>query len=242
VSSPYEILGIDPDADEQTLVDAYRKRVKEAHPDHGGSREEFQTVKEAYEAIRDGEADAGATARASQSESPTPSRSPKRARESTTSGESSAATAPDATQDRREQTVTVEYLNYEVLDDYGWEVADDDLFEKAGRAELDYEDYGKFVVKNNETLLEAAENRGFAWPFACRGGACTNCAVAIVDGEMPPPVGHILPDEMIEKGIRLSCLAAPVTEHTQVVYNVKHMPGVEELLLSPSRFEKAHSD
>jgi hypothetical protein len=55
-------------------------------------------------------------------------------------------------------------------------------------------------------------------------------------------VGHILPEEMIEKGIRLSCLAAPVTDDTQVVYNVKHMPGVEELLLSPSRFEKAHSD
>ena len=241
MSSPYEILGIDPDADEQTLVDAYRKRVKEAHPDHGGSREEFQTVKEAYETIRDGEAQAPDSDRSSPSDSPsTPSRSPKRAREPGT--ERGTATSPESSQDRPEQTVTVEYLNYEVLDDYGWEVADDNLFKKAGRAELDYEDYGKFVVKNNETLLEAAENRGFAWPFACRGGACTNCAVAIVDGEMPPPVGHILPDEMIEKGIRLSCLAAPVTEHTQVVYNVKHMPGVEELLLSPSRFEKAHSD
>ena len=237
MSSPYDVLGIDPDADEQALVDAYRDRVKEAHPDHGGSREEFQAVKEAYEKIRDGEAESQDTARRPPDASDsTPSRSPKRARESST------ATSPEEPQDRHEKTATVEYLNYEVLDDYGWAIDDDALFEKAGRADLDYEDYGKFVVKNNETLLEAAENRGFAWPFACRGGACTNCAVAIVDGEMPPPVGHILPDDMIEKGIRLSCLAAPVTEHTQVVYNVKHMPGVEELLLSPSRFEKAHSD
>ncbi|MFB6354176.1 MAG: ferredoxin, partial [Halobacteriales archaeon] len=26
---------------------------------------------------------------------------------------------------------TVEYLNYEVLDDHGWSLEDDDLFEKA---------------------------------------------------------------------------------------------------------------
>jgi len=237
VASPYDVLGIDPDADEQDLVDAYRERVKEAHPDHGGSREEFQAVKNAYEKIRDGEADAPEPTSAPPSQSrSTPSRSPKRSRDSTT------AQSTGTTDERREETVTVEYLNYEVLDDHEWSIDDDDLFAKAARADLDHADYGKFVVKNNETLLEAAENRGFAWPFACRGGACTNCAVAIVDGEMPPPVGHILPEEMIEKGIRLSCLAAPVTDDTQVVYNVKHMPGVEELLLSPSRFENAHSD
>ncbi|MFB6193450.1 MAG: ferredoxin, partial [Halobaculum sp.] len=32
---------------------------------------------------------------------------------------------------------TVEYLNYEVLDDHGWEMEDDDLFEKAADAGLD---------------------------------------------------------------------------------------------------------
>lgn len=235
--SPYDVLGIDPDADEAELVDAYRERVKDAHPDHGGSPEQFQAVKTAYERIRDGEAEEpGPNQSTPTQSSPTPSRAKGRQRGSATT-DSAASTAT-----RQSETVTVEYLNYEVLDDYDWEIEDDDLFAKAARADLDYEDYGKFVVENSETLLEAAENRGFAWPFACRGGACTNCAVAVKDGEIPPPVGHILPEEMIEKGIRLSCLAAPVTDDTQVVYNVKHMPGVEELLLSPSRFEKAHSD
>ena len=237
MASPYDVLGIGPDADEQDLVDAYRKRVKEAHPDHGGSREEFQAVKKAYEKIRDGEAETSDTGGVSPSQSDsTPSRPPKRSRDPNT------AQSTGTVDDSHEETVTVEYLNYEVLDDHGWSIEDGDLFARAARADLNHEDYGKFVVKNNETLLEAAENRGFAWPFACRGGACTNCAVAVKDGEIPPPVGHILPEEMIEKGIRLSCLAAPVTDDTQVVYNVKHMPGVEELLLSPSRFEKAHSD
>ncbi|MFW6449325.1 MAG: ferredoxin, partial [Halobacteriota archaeon] len=37
---------------------------------------------------------------------------------------------------------TVEYLNYEVLEDLGWDIEDDDLFEKAADEDLDDEDYG----------------------------------------------------------------------------------------------------
>ena len=53
---------------------------------------------------------------------------------------------------------TVEYLNYEVLDDHGWEMDDDDLFEKAADAGLDNEDYGSLEVNQGEYILEAAEN------------------------------------------------------------------------------------
>lgn len=230
MKSPYDVLGIDPDADDATVVDAYRERVKEVHPDQGGSAEAFQRVTEAYQRIRDGEI---AEAEPKSRESGVAQRSGQRERTSTRS---------PSQPDRREGPVTVEYLDYEVLDDHGWSIDDEGLFKRAGDADLEPVEYGKFVVHSNETLLEAAENRGFAWPFACRGGACTNCAVAVVDGEMPPPTGHILPEEMIDRGIRLSCLAAPVTDDTQIVYNVKHMPEMEELLLPASRFEKAHSD
>ena len=44
----FAVLGLSPGA---TLVDvkaAYRNRVKDVHPDHGGSQEEFQRVREAY--------------------------------------------------------------------------------------------------------------------------------------------------------------------------------------------------
>ena len=41
---------------------------------------------------------------------------------------------------------TVEYLNYEVLDDHGWEMDDDDLFEKAADAGLSDEGYGTLDV------------------------------------------------------------------------------------------------
>lgn len=51
--SPYEILGVSPDASRAELTDAYRNRIKDVHPDHGGDEETFRRVREAYTAVRD---------------------------------------------------------------------------------------------------------------------------------------------------------------------------------------------
>ncbi|WP_424001717.1 ferredoxin Fer [Haloarcula salina] len=217
MESPFEVLGVPPDADDDEVVDAYRERVKDAHPDQGGSIAEFQAVKTAYERLQNGY----------EPGDPLPE-------EDT---ESEAEPAPPEPDDP-----LVEFLNFEVLDDRGWALDDDDLFEKAAAADLDTADYGRFYVEPNDTLLEAAEKNEFAWPFACRGGACTNCAVAVVEGEMPSPASHILPPDLTEKGIRLSCIAAPVSDDAKVVYNLKHLPEVSELLLPASRFEQASTD
>ena len=53
--------------------------------------------------------------------------------------------------------------------------------------------------------------------------------------------GHILPQEWIDRGVRLSCVSAPVSDGMKVVFNVKHLPGLEELLLPASRFDEARS-
>jgi ferredoxin len=135
----------------------------------------------------------------------------------------------------------VTYLNYEVIADRGWSIDDDDLFETAADADLDPEDYGEFLADPGETLLEAAENRGFAWPYACRGGACANCAVAVVSGEMTMPIDHVLSTEMTDRGIQLSCIGAPATAEMHIVYNVKHMPELDELRLPAYRFERTRS-
>jgi len=228
VESPFEVLGIDPDAAESTIIEAYRRRVKEAHPDHGGSEEEFHAVRTAYERIRAGHdpSEGGREVGAARGET--------RYRE--------VRRQEDEDQDDDPEVVRVEYLDYDVLEDHGWYLTDEDLFEKAADAGLAPEDHGRLVVEEGETLLEAAENRGFAWPFACRGGACTNCAVAVLEGEMPTPPGHILPTELAEQGIRLACISSPVSSDSRIVYNVKHLPGVEELVLPASRFERAHSN
>jgi hypothetical protein len=54
----YDALGLDADgdADEATVREAYRDRVKEVHPDRGGDEEAFKRVNRAYETLTDAEA------------------------------------------------------------------------------------------------------------------------------------------------------------------------------------------
>ncbi len=50
----YDILGLDPQADQGAVRRAYRERVKSAHPDTpDGSEEEFKRVNAAYERLSD---------------------------------------------------------------------------------------------------------------------------------------------------------------------------------------------
>ncbi|WP_123538034.1 ferredoxin Fer [Halosimplex salinum] len=230
MESPFDVLSVDPDADAEEIQEAYRERIKDAHPDHGGSAREFQLVRAAYEEIKDGGAEEAVDGEGGEERSP---------------GERAAgagAAGEEGERPARERRCRVEYLNYEVLDDHGWDVDDEELFEVAADGGLDREDYGQFWVRPRESLLEAAERHGFAWPFACRGGACANCAIIILEGEMRTRVDHVLPPEMLEKGFQLSCNGMPVSDELQVLYNVKAMPELEELLLPPRPFEQAHDD
>ena len=220
MDSPYDVLGVDPDADEATVVRAYRRRVKETHPDQNGSAAAFKRVQDAYAAIEAGEAEETTV--------------PDEADIDAESVDTEAADPGPA--EAQPDAARMEYLDYEVLADQGWQIDDENLFEKAADADLDPERYGRVLVNSGETLLEAAEERGFAWPFACRGGACANCAVALVEGEVEMPSNHVLPDGMVAEGIRLSCMARPATDELKLVFNVEGLPGLEELRLPSQQF------
>lgn len=136
---------------------------------------------------------------------------------------------------------TVEYLNYQVLSDYGWDLDDDDLFEKADEVDLDVEDHGTFRVGGDGSILEAAESEGFVWPYSCRGGACANCAVVCKEGEIYMPTNQILPAEAVqEQDVRLTCIGRPASTSVKIVYNAKHQDYLEDILLPPQ--ESAESD
>lgn len=47
----YAVLGVDRDATDGEIRDAYRERLKDAHPDHGGTTQQFKRLKRAKEAL-----------------------------------------------------------------------------------------------------------------------------------------------------------------------------------------------
>lgn len=51
-SDPYSILGVKQGATREDIDKAFRKKVWSAHPDHGGSNEQFIEVMAAYESIK----------------------------------------------------------------------------------------------------------------------------------------------------------------------------------------------
>ncbi|MUW13886.1 2Fe-2S iron-sulfur cluster binding domain-containing protein [Halorubrum sp. CBA1125] len=217
--SPFEVLDVDEDADEAAIERAYRERVKETHPDQGGTVEAFQLVRRAYRELD--ERDRNGTG----DDAP---------------GDGTTADI-DLTEDGEAAEVDpirVEFLDYEVLTDYGWSLDDDDLFRKASHADLGETEHGRLLVQPDESLLEAAENRGFGWPFSCRGGACANCAVYLVEGEISQPTDHIMPDDLAERGFRLSCSGYPLSDELKVVFNVKRRDELDDLVLPPGPFTR----
>lgn len=52
---PYGTLGVSATASEADVKRAFRRRAKESHPDHGGTREEFEAVKSAHLVLSDPE-------------------------------------------------------------------------------------------------------------------------------------------------------------------------------------------
>jgi len=215
--SPFEVLDVDEDDDDETVERAYRERVKRAHPDQGGSVEEFQLVRQAYRELSDRDGNG------------TGSDDAEHLADVDLTGDDDAHT-PASTR--------VEFLDYEAVVDYGWSLDDDELFRKASHADLDPDSHGHLLVHPDESLLEAAERSGFAWPFSCRGGACANCAVYLADGKLSQPTNHIMPDDLAERGFRLSCNGYPLTDELSVVFNVKQRPELDDLILPPGPFTR----
>ena len=127
---------------------------------------------------------------------------------------------------------TVEFLDYEVIEDQGWSLEDDDLFEKAAEADLATEAYGTMAVEKGEYILEAAESEGYDWPFYCRGGGCINCAAVLVAGEVEMEVNRSLSDEERDAmNLRLTCVATPTTDEVQLVYNAKQLDQLRDRII-----------
>jgi ferredoxin len=64
-------------------------------------------------------------------------------------------------------------------------------------------------VPADRYILQTAENQGADLPFSCRNGACTTCAVRVLEGEVYQPEAMGLSPDLRRQGYALLCVSYP---------------------------------
>ena len=64
-------------------------------------------------------------------------------------------------------------------------------------------------VPEDRYILQTAESQGADFPFSCRNGACTSCAVRILAGEVAQPEAMGLSLDLRQQGYALLCVSYP---------------------------------
>jgi len=65
------------------------------------------------------------------------------------------------------------------------------------------------IVPEDRYILTTAEHQEVEPPFSCRNGACTTCAVRVLEGEVYQPEAMGLSPELQKKGYALLCVSYP---------------------------------
>ena len=65
------------------------------------------------------------------------------------------------------------------------------------------------TVPEDQYILQTAEHQNVNPPFSCRNGACTTCAVRILEGDIYQPEAMGLSPDLQQKGYALLCVSYP---------------------------------